>query len=160
MEFRVPRGRAVRLRSVARGAFVLKGNLTLQDGQVAVTSLQSRKVYDHIDMKIQDFAPGKPFSIDAVALIASQGGQRISLQGKVGPLSEVAANRTPFVGALSLKRVAIDGLRNFLNTPVPARTDGIVSGETDIKTENDKLTAVGSVKWRMCASMASMSATP
>jgi hypothetical protein len=81
-----------------------------------------------------------------VARISSQGGQEISLQGKVGPLSEIAANRTPFDGTLSLKRVAISGLRNFLNTPVLAKTDGIVSGETDIKTENGKLGGVGSVK--------------
>jgi AsmA protein len=128
---------------------VLKGNLILHDGQVAVTSLQmreSRKVYDHIDMTILDFTPGKSFSIDAVASISSQGGQRISLQGRVGPLSEVAANRTPFDGTLSLKRVAIDGLRNFLNTPVLAKTNGIVSGDTEIKTENSKLSAVGSLK--------------
>jgi AsmA protein len=127
---------------------VMTGNLTIHDGQVAVTSLQkreSRKVYDHIDMTIRDFAPGKPFSIDAVARISSQGGQEISLQGKVGPLSEVAANRTPFVGKLNLKRVAINGLRNFLDAPVLAKTDGIASGETDIKTENGKLAAVGNV---------------
>jgi AsmA protein len=128
---------------------LMKGNLTLRDGQVAVTSLQSResrKIYDHIDITLRDFAPGKPFSIDAVARISSQGGQEISLQGKVGPLSDIAANRTPFDGTLSLKRVAISGLRNFLNTPVLAKTDGIVSGETDIKTENGKLGGVGSVK--------------
>jgi AsmA protein len=128
---------------------LMKGNLTLHDGQVAVTSLQSResrKIYDHIDITLRDFAPGKPFSIDAVARISSQGGQEISLQGKVGPLSDIAANRTPFDGTLSLKRVAISGLRNFLNTPVLAKTDGIVSGETDIKTENGKLGGVGSVK--------------
>jgi AsmA protein len=128
---------------------LMKGNLTLHDGQVAVTSLQnreSRKIYDHIDMTLRDFAPGKPFSIDAVARISSQGGQEINLQGKVGPLSDIAANRTPFDGTLNLKRVAISGLRNFLNTPVLAKTDGIVSGETDIKTENGKLGAVGSVK--------------
>jgi len=128
---------------------IMEGNLTLHDGQIAVTSLQrreSRKIYDHIDMTLRDFAPGKPFSIDAVARISSQGGQEISLQGKVGPLSEIAANRTPFDGTLSLKRVAISGLRNFLNTPVLAKTDGIVSGETDIKTENGKLGGVGSVK--------------
>jgi uncharacterized protein involved in outer membrane biogenesis len=128
---------------------IMEGNLTLHDGQIAVTSLQrrdSRKIYDHIDMTLRDFAPGKPFSIDAVARISSHGGQEISLQGKVGPLSEIAANRTPFDGTLSLKRVAISGLRNFLNTPVLAKTDGIVSGETDIKTENGKLGGVGSVK--------------
>jgi hypothetical protein len=127
----------------------MEGSLTLHDGQVAVTSLQtreSRRIYDHIDMTLRDFAPGKPFSIDAVAHISSQGGQKISLQGKVGPLSEVAADRTPFDGTLSLKRVAIGGLRNFLNTPVLAKTDGIASGDTDIKTKNGKLTAVGSVK--------------
>jgi uncharacterized protein involved in outer membrane biogenesis len=128
---------------------LMEGNLTLHDGQIAVTSLQrreSRKIYDHIDMTLRDFAPGKPFSIDAVARISSQGGQEISLQGKVGPLSEIAANRTPFDGTLSLKRVALSGLRNFLNTPVLAKADGIVSGETEIKTENGKLGGVGSVK--------------
>lgn len=128
---------------------LMKGNLTLHDGQVAVTSLQSRdgrKIYDHIDITIRDFAPGKPFSIDAVARVSSHGGQEISLQGKVGPLSDIAANRTPFDGRLSLKRVAISGLRNFLNTPVLAKTDGIVSGATDIKTEKGKLAGVGSVK--------------
>src|SRR6185369_15823652 len=91
----------------------MEGRLTLHDGQVAVTSLQSRdrrKIYDHIDMTLRDFAPGKPFSIDALARISSQGGQEISLQGDVGPLSEIAAERTPFNGTLSLKRVAIGGL--------------------------------------------------
>jgi uncharacterized protein involved in outer membrane biogenesis len=127
---------------------LLEGNLTLHDGQVAVTSLrtkENRKIYDHIDVTIRDFTPGKPFSVDAVARISSQGGQEISLQGKVGALSEIAADRTAFDGTLSLKRVAISGLRNFLSTPVLTRTDGIVSGETVIKTENGKQTAVGGV---------------
>jgi len=124
----------------------MKGNLTLHDGQVAVTSLQrkkSRKVYDHIDMTLRDFAPGKPFSIDAVARISSQGGQEITLQGKAGPRVE-AVERTPFDGTISLHRVALNGLRNFFDAPILARTDGIISGETEIKTENGELTAVGS----------------
>jgi hypothetical protein len=128
---------------------VMEGNVTLHDSQVAVTNLQmreSRKIYDHIDVTLRDFAPGKPFSIAAVARISSQGGQKISLQGEVGPLSEIAVNRTPFDGTLRLERVAIDGLRNFVDTPVLAKTDGFVSGETKIKTENGKATAVGSVK--------------
>ena len=95
---------------------------------------------------MQDFATGKPFSIAASAHISSQGGQTINLKGKVGPLSDIAAARTPFDGTLDLQRVAINGLRNFLNTPILAKTDGIVSGETKIKTENGKLTAVGSTK--------------
>jgi uncharacterized protein involved in outer membrane biogenesis len=77
----------------------IKGNLMLHDGRITVTSLQkraNRKVYDHIDITVRDFAPGKPFSIDVAPRIASQGGQKISLQGKVGPLSAVATNRTSF----------------------------------------------------------------
>ncbi|HLH30441.1 MAG TPA: translocation/assembly module TamB domain-containing protein [Terriglobia bacterium] len=128
---------------------VMEGDVILHDSQVSVTNLRmraSRKVYDHIDITLRGFAPGKPFSIDAVARISSQGGQEISLQGKVGPRSEIAAERTPFDGTISLNRVAISNLRNFLTTPVLAKTDGIVSGETDIKTENGKLQGVGSVK--------------
>ena len=137
------------------GKIRFEGNLRLHDGQVAVTSLQTkerRKIYDHIDMTLRDFAPGKPFSIDAVARISSQGGQEIGLQGNVGPLSEVAADRTPFNGTVSLKRVAIGGLRSFLDTHHLAKADGFASGATDIKTNNGKLTAVGSVKlenWRI-----------
>jgi uncharacterized protein involved in outer membrane biogenesis len=130
-------------------AVVMKGNVTLHDGQVAVTNLRkggTRRLYDHIDITVRDFAPRKAFSIDAVARISSQGGQTISLQGKVGPLSKVAANRTPFDGTVSLTRVAIGNLRSFLDVPILARTDGIVSGETVIKTEKGALGAVGGVK--------------
>jgi len=141
--------RSPRASSGSAASVRMEGNLTLHDGQVAVTSLQrreSRKVYDHIDITLRDFASGKPFSIDAVARISSQGGQKISLQGKAGPLSEIAADRTPFEGTLSLNRVALNGLRNFFDAPVLARTDGIISGVTEIKTENGRLTAVGSAK--------------
>jgi AsmA protein len=65
---------------------IMEGNLTLHDGQIAVTSLQrreSRKIYDHIDMTLRDFAPGKPFSIDAVARISSQGGKRSVCRAKL-----------------------------------------------------------------------------
>jgi len=128
---------------------LMQENLTVHDGQVAVTNLQkrqNRKVYDHIDIALRDYAPGKAFSIDAIAHVSSRGGQEISLQGKVGPLSEGGADRTPFNGTLSLGRVAIGGLSNFFDTPVLAKTDGIVSGKTEIKTVSGKLAAIGSVK--------------
>ncbi|HST76953.1 MAG TPA: AsmA family protein, partial [Verrucomicrobiae bacterium] len=41
-------------------------NLSIVDGQVAITDLQkhqSRAVYDHIDVSVNDFAPDKPFSM-------------------------------------------------------------------------------------------------
>jgi uncharacterized protein involved in outer membrane biogenesis len=128
---------------------VMEGNVILHDSLVSVTDLgrrESRRLYDHIDMTLRDFAPGKPFSIDATARISSQGGQKIGLKAKVGPLSDVAADRTPIDGTIDLQRVALNGLRNFINAPILARVDGVASGETKIKTENGKLTAVGSVK--------------
>src|SRR6185312_11698793 len=41
-------------------------NLQITDGQVAITDQQkhqSRAVYDHIDVTVNDFAPNKPFSL-------------------------------------------------------------------------------------------------
>jgi aromatic ring-cleaving dioxygenase len=123
----------------------LKGNVILHDGQVAVTNLlkkTDRKIYDHIDLKLEGLAPGKPVSIDLKT--RTEGGQRVSMQGKVGPLSQVALDQTPIDGTLKLKRVEIDGLRNFLDAPVLARTDGFITGKTDIKTENGTQNASGS----------------
>ena len=55
------------------------GQLTLDqslivDGQVAITDLQkhqSRAVYDHIDISVNDFAPDKQFSMKVAALAAT-----------------------------------------------------------------------------------------
>ena len=51
------------------GGFSL-GGLKLTDGQIAITDYlkhQARAVYDHIDVTLKDYAPGKPFTIDATA---------------------------------------------------------------------------------------------
>jgi len=61
--------------------------MVIQDGQVAMTDLQAhepRTVYDHIDVKLQDFAPGRPFSAQAAAHLPGPGGQEVRLQGKGG----------------------------------------------------------------------------
>jgi AsmA protein len=57
------------------GAFSLD-QLKIYDGQIGITDLQERKpraVYDHIDLLVADFAPEKPFSVDARAHMPGSG---------------------------------------------------------------------------------------
>ena len=66
--------------------------LQINDGQVAVTDYQkhqSRAIYDHIDLKITDFAPNREFFIEAAAHLPGQGKQAVFLKGKGGPIQHV-----------------------------------------------------------------------
>src|ERR1700674_3409761 len=56
------------------------GELTVQDGEIAVTDERAgkpRMVYDHINLTLTDFAPGAPFSIDASVHFPGQGAEEI-----------------------------------------------------------------------------------
>src|SRR4030088_2648476 len=66
------------------------GELAINDGQVAITDVQDhrpRTVYDHIDVKLMDFAPTTPFSVEASVHLPGPGNQEVGLKGKGGPLS-------------------------------------------------------------------------
>jgi len=122
------------------------GELTINDGLVAITDLQDRKprtVYDHINLKLTDFAPDSPFNLDASVHLPGAGSQEVSLKGKGGPLSHANPAATPFKGTLDLKGVEIAGLQKFLQSPALVNTDGVLSGHTDIASENGKLSAKG-----------------
>ena len=122
------------------------GELAISDGQVAITDLQDKRpktVYDHIDMKLTDFAPTTPFNIEASVHLPGSGNQEVGLKGKGGPLLHDNPAATPFKGSLDLKNVEIAGLQKFLQSPALVKTDGIVSGHTDIANENGKVSANG-----------------
>src|SRR5580693_2249879 len=122
------------------------GELSINDGQVAITDLQNSKprtVYDHINVKLTDFAPDSPFNLDASVQLPGSGNQEVSLQGKGGPLSHANPASTPFKGTFELKGVQIAGLQKFLQTPALVNTDGVLSGHTDIASESGKLSANG-----------------
>ena len=125
------------------------GKLEIQDGQVSVTDLQtslSPSVYDHIDVTLENFAPGQPFTIDAAAHLPGPGGQEVRLKGKGGPVVQNDPAATPFQGTLNLKQVGIAGLSKFLNSPALAGTDGTLSGQTDIHSQSGTLSAKGQMK--------------
>src|SRR5579864_6644627 len=122
------------------------GELAINDGQVAITDLQGKRprtVYDHIDVKLTDFAPDTPFSLDASVHLPGLGNQEVGLKGKGGPLAHDNPAATPFKGTLDLKGVQIGGLQKFLQSPALVNTDGVLSGHTDIASESGKLSANG-----------------
>jgi AsmA protein len=122
------------------------GELAINDGVVAITDQQDRKprtVYDHINLKLTDFAPDSPFNLDASVHLPGAGSQEVSLKGKGGPLSHTNPAATPFKGTLDLKGVGIAGLQKFLQSPALVNTDGVLSGHTDIASESGKLSAKG-----------------
>src|SRR5580692_5075960 len=122
------------------------GELAINDGLVAITDLQDRKprtVYNNINLKLTDFAPDTPFNLDASVHLPGSGSQEVQLQGKGGPLSHANPANTPFKGTLELKGVEIGELQKFLQSPALVNTDGVLSGHTDIASENGKLSANG-----------------
>jgi uncharacterized protein involved in outer membrane biogenesis len=124
------------------------GKLSISDGQVALTDQQAkrpRSVYDHIDVMLSNFAPNHPFDLDAAAHLPGPGNQEVRLQGTGGPLVQGQPAATPFHGTLNLKQVAIAGLAKFLDSPALVNTDGILSGQTKISSDNGKMSANGSM---------------
>jgi AsmA protein len=122
------------------------GELAINDGQVAITDVQDRRprtVYDHINLKLTDFAPKAPFNLEASVHLPGSGNQEVSLKGKGGPLSHEVPAATPFKGTLDLKSVDIAGLQKFLQSPALVNTDGVLSGHTEIASQNGKLSANG-----------------
>ena len=122
------------------------GELAINDGQVAITDLQDKRpktIYDHIDLKLTDFAPTTPFNVEASVHLPGPGNQEVGLKGKGGPLSHDNPATTPFKGSLDLKNVEIAGLQKFLQIPALVKTDGVLSGHTDIANENGKVSANG-----------------
>ena len=132
----------------AGGQFTL-ANLVMMDGMVAITDAQKRQprtVYDHIDLKVSDFAPGRQFSINATAHLPGAGKQTIALQGKGGPLAQGEMLNTPFDGGLKLDQAAISAVQRFLNVQALSGVEAQLSGNTRIKNSGGNLTSSGELR--------------
>jgi uncharacterized protein involved in outer membrane biogenesis len=134
--------------SSSSGSFSLD-ELKITDGQVALTDLQAhrpREIYDHIDLKVDDFAPDKAFAIDLAAHIPGKGAETLALTGKAGPINQAQTMSTPFGGKLKLNEVSLAGAHKFLNTSALEGTDAMLSGSTDLVNSDGKMAAKGSLK--------------
>jgi len=131
------------------GGGISLGELKIKDGQVAVTDLQKhlpRAVYDHIDLTLNDFAPGKPFSLDLEAHLPGKGNETLSVSGKAGPIDQAETLNTPFDGELKLDQVSLAGMQKFLNSSSLEGSDAMLSGKTDLVNTGGKMSAKGSLK--------------
>ena len=129
-------------------------NLSIVDGQVAVTDLQkhqSRAVYDHIDLTVNDFAPNKQFSIKIAAHLPPDqqtggGKQTITLQGKGGPIQQADMLNTPFDGKLKLDQVSVAAAQKFLNSQALSGTNALITGDAALKNSDGKLSSNGNIQ--------------
>jgi uncharacterized protein involved in outer membrane biogenesis len=123
--------------------------LKINDGQVAITDQaanQPRSVYDHIDLNLEDFAPGKKFGLDVAAHLPGQGQQLLSFKGKVGPLNSANSAATPVDGHISLQEVSLAAANRFAAGTLPPQTDAIASGDADVNSQATQLSAKGNLK--------------
>jgi uncharacterized protein involved in outer membrane biogenesis len=130
------------------GGFSL-AELKVTDSQIAITDYQKqqeRAVYDHIDVTLRDYSPGKPFTLDATAHLPGSGSQTLRLTGDGGPVNNADFASTPFKGSVKLKEVSISGLQRFLNAAALQGTDAVLSGSADLSNFSGKMAASGSLK--------------
>jgi AsmA protein len=120
--------------------------LEIKDGRVALTDAlhqQARNVYDHIDLTMNDFSQDKPFSVDLGVHLPGAGKQLAEFKGKVGPLTSALP---PVVGHLSLEQVSLSAVNRFAAGALPANTDSVLSGGTDVDTSGGKIGAKGDLE--------------
>jgi uncharacterized protein involved in outer membrane biogenesis len=130
------------------GGFSL-AELKVTDSQIAITDHlkhQSRSVYDHIDVTLRDYSPGKPFTLDADAHLPGGGAETLQLSGDGGPVNNADFASTPFKGKIKLKEVSISGLQRFLNASALQGTDAVLSGAADLSNSSGRMAASGSLK--------------
>jgi uncharacterized protein involved in outer membrane biogenesis len=140
--------------SPAQQAESKSGELSLSefkiaDGQIAVTDYQKhqpRAVYDHIDLELKNFAPGRQSSINAAAHLPGSRAQLLRLTVEGGPMVNWDMLNMPFKGAVKFDHVSLSGAQKFLNSTALEGTDVVISGSTNISKAGGKISAAGSLK--------------
>ena len=124
--------------------------LQINDGQVGYTdqmTKQARAVYDHIDLKLTDFAPHKAFGLDLGVHFPGEGKQTFAFEGKVGPLEQGPnSGLPPISGQVRLGQVTLSAVNRFSAGALPPQTDTLASGEADIKSSGNTLACKGDLK--------------
>ena len=124
--------------------------LKIDDGQVGLTDATTREprsVYDHIDVDLTDFAPNKRFGLKLAAHLPGQGKELLGFDGKVGPLQGGNTVNMPVDGRVSLQEVSLAAAANrFAAGSLPEHTDGVLSGEADISSQNETVAGKGNLK--------------
>ncbi len=119
------------------------------DGAVAITDQQRnqpRMEYNHIDLVLKDFAPGKPFEIALDAHLPGGGKQVVKLDGTGGPIADATMVSTPFEGTLQLDQVLLSDAQQYLNSKALAGVEAVISGSLKFKNETGKVSTTGNLR--------------
>jgi len=124
--------------------------LNLTDGQIGYTDQlhkQARSVYDHIDLRLEDFAPNKEFALTLAVHFPGEGAQMVEFKGKAGPLNVATENTLPpLSGHLSIQQVSLAGVNRFAYGTIPPDMNSVISGDADIHSLADVLSCQGTLK--------------
>ncbi len=124
--------------------------LKISDGQVGYTdqlNKAQRSVYDHIDLKVSDFAPKKQFGLNLGVHFPGSGTEVLDFTGKVGPLNVATENAFPPIsGRVSIQQVSLAGVNQFAWGTIPADTNSVISGDADVNSLADVLACKGNLK--------------
>ncbi len=126
------------------------GRLTIAGGQVGVSRLGApggpvRAVYTHIDVRLNDFGPKRPFDLALAITLPGSGTQRVSLTGRAGPLQQEAIATTPFTGVAELQQASIAGTQRFLDLAALEGTDATMTGKADVVNRDGQLSLRGAL---------------
>jgi len=123
--------------------------LKITNGQVAITDQQkhqSRSVYDHIDVALSNYAPGKPFDLSLAAHLPGQGDQYVKFDGTAGPMNDQNSLTTPLDGRIKLNQVSLDGVQKFLNSPQLNQYDAVASGDATVRNNSGQMSSTGTLQ--------------
>ena len=120
-------------------------HLQIQNGRLHLNDAKNNlaAVYDHIDVTLDNFEPGKPFDVDATVHVAGKTDQQITLKGTAGPIGN---GLPPFDGSLELKSISIADLRSVAQIAALNGYNGVISGSMKANTKNGVISSEGNVK--------------
>ncbi|MEO6120133.1 MAG: AsmA family protein [Terriglobales bacterium] len=123
--------------------------LKVVDGQVGFADQQknqSRAIYDHIDLTLNDYSPNKKFNFELAVHLPGTGAQRLSLEGEGGPMRSEAPSTTDFKGSLTLDQVSLSGLKKFLNSQALQNIEFVATGKAEIESRAGTVSSKGDLK--------------
>jgi uncharacterized protein involved in outer membrane biogenesis len=124
--------------------------LALRKGRVAVTDRRgaaSRAVYENIDLEVSDYAAQQPFDLTLSATLPGTGAQRLTLDGRAGPVVGSRFLATPFDGEGAFDEVALSELLRFLQIqPLPGM-EAVISGRARLTARNGEASAQGALRF-------------
>ncbi|MBS1874540.1 MAG: AsmA family protein [Acidobacteria bacterium] len=121
-------------------------DLAIEDGRVALTDLRQhrpRAVYDHIDIALRDFAPGKKFQLDAAVHLPGKGKEKETISVRLAgdtPAGAKTIASSDLEGAVTLDAVSLTGLQAFTGSTPNQAAKAVFSGKADLRSAAGVLT--------------------